>query len=123
MSETVFVGDTLRVQFQLRDGKGQPVPIPAGTKLWAGVKRRPSDMDPPLLLVRNAAAGGSDSQIAIDNAAEGRFSAYFTPVQTGTLTAEATYRADGRGQFADGSQFTAGVADFTMKWPVTRTLA
>jgi type II secretory pathway pseudopilin PulG len=111
MTPTVYKGDTVPLDFQLKwsDGTAQDI---TGAAVWVGVKsvRAPSG-DPPLITRKNAAAGagGSDTYVAITDAANGKFTAYLQVADTNTLTDGEEYVFGGVVQLASGT-YTAGVA-------------
>jgi hypothetical protein len=111
----IYVGDTAPVDFQLKwsDGTVQAI---TSAKCWAVINSAKTPaLSPPLAIRQNVAAGagGSDTDVPITDAANGKFSAYFPPADTTLLQDGQEYLVAGIVQLTDGRIYTAGVQTFT----------
>jgi hypothetical protein len=127
----VYIGRDKRFDFQATEqgpnGDLIPVPLPDGTRLYGGVKPSPAGRgtgdDPPLIMKRNAAAGGSDQESHVSDLDGGLFSVALQKGDTLLLQDGKTYQIDGTYILPDGTSAVAGIATFQAKLPVWRSPA
>jgi hypothetical protein len=124
-ADIIYIGDSVRFDFKAEElgpnGK-RAVTLPPGTKIRSGLKKRTSDADPPLVVKKNEAAGGTEQEAHVSDAAAGLFSVYLQPADTAGLAADEAYVCDGIVELADGTRWTAGIATVTTRNRVLRTV-
>jgi hypothetical protein len=91
-----------------------------GAKVWFTVKDRTSDADAQAhIMKRNAAAGGSDSEILITNPTGGAIEIYLVPADTENMN-PGTYQYDVQVILSNGKTYTIARSQITFKEDVTR---
>ena len=127
-TETVRIGTSVRLDFTGLLSDGTTVVLPAGTKGWVSVKANPSsEADPPIVELRNSAAGGSDSQAAVVDAGSNdplqvaRTSGYLTPSDTALLSHGRNYVFGCTVQLPTGEVYELAEGVFSAAFPVLRT--
>lgn len=113
--KVIYVGDTAPVDFQLKwsDGSVQDI---TGAKCWGVINStKTPTLSPPVAVRKNVAAGagGSDTDVPITDAANGKFSVYFATTDTTALQDGTEYLVAGIVQLTNGRIYTAGIATFT----------
>ncbi len=119
----MFIGDdrtlSLSVTRKRVDGTQGPEDI-TDAKIWMTVKERTSDTDANALIKKkNAAAGGSDAEIKIIDAAGGKAEIYLVPDDSDQLN-PGTYIYDVQVILANGKTYTITRDKITFKEDVTK---
>jgi hypothetical protein len=120
---TMFIRDdrTLEVSVNANTSPQTPQDL-TGAKVWMTVKDRTSDLDSSAhIMKRNAAAGGSDSEIKIlTPATNGQLEIYLVPADTENMN-PGTYVYDVQVKLANDKVYTVVRSQITFKDDVTRT--
>jgi hypothetical protein len=104
------------------DTAGTPVNLD-GAKIWFTVKTKTSDEDTAAVIQKkNTAAGGSDTQIKIINAAGGSVEIYLVPADTDDVD-PGIYVFDVQTTLSDGKTYTVLRGRIAFKEDVTKTQA
>jgi len=116
---TMFIRDDRTLSVVVNLDTGTPVNL-TGAKIWFTVKSRSTDTDASaLILKKNVAAGGDNSQIKITVGAEGKAEIYIVPADTTALN-PGTYLYDIQITLASGKTYTVVRDKFTLKEDVTK---
>lgn len=115
----MFIRDNRTLEVSILTDKNAPVDL-ASAKVYFTVKARISDPDSAALITkRNAAAGGSDTQITITDAPQGLLEIYLEPADTADVKA-GTYVYDVQVVLANGKTYTAVRDKLILKDDVTK---
>jgi len=109
----VYCGDSYEIQFEATLEDGSVLPLPAGTKVYFGLKLDKDIADPAVLSKANLAAGGTETQATITSEAAGTFSVYLAPSDTDDLTPGETYEYDAAVKLTTGDIYTVGKGSVT----------
>lgn len=107
MNETVYLGDSIEVNFKCVDGKSAPIDITGAT-----------------LACSAQTPGGSvivAASVALDNAAAGLWHAIFTTSQTAGFTPDTVYSYDGVVRLASGAVVTCGYGSVKTRKRISAT--
>jgi hypothetical protein len=110
--DTVAIGCNARLDFEVLDDAGAPIPLPAGTKVWVAVRTSIGAAGAPLVEKKNLAAGGAEAQAAITDATAAKVSGYLLPADTVLLAHRGSYVFGCVAELLDGSRYPGGAGEF-----------
>lgn len=116
---TMFIRDDRTLEVSVFTDKNEPVDL-TNAKIYFTAKSRISDPDSAAIITkRNAAAGGSDEQLAVIDAPRGLLEVYLRPADTANASA-GSYVYDIQIVLANGKTYTAVRDKLILKDDVTK---
>lgn len=112
MSNVVQIGCNARLDFEVLDDAGAPIPLVAGTKVWVAVRTVLGAAGAPLIEKKNQAAGGAEAQAAVTDSATAKVSGYLLPADTALLAHRSAYVFGCVVELPDGSRYPGGTGEF-----------
>jgi hypothetical protein len=119
---TLYRGDDRTLSVSVNDSDGDPVNL-TSAKVWFTAKQRMRDLDADAVLFkRNTAAGGSDAEITLTDAANGQAEVYIVPDDSDDIDA-AHYTYDVQVTLSSGKTYTVVRGKIKFQESVTATKA
>lgn len=116
----MFIRDDRTLSLSVHTDTGAPVDLTLA-KIWFTVKVRTSDPDTmAVFMKRNTAAGGSDAEVKVTDATNGKAEIYIVPDDTADVD-PAIYVFDVQVMLANGKTYTIARDKITFKEDVTKT--
>ncbi len=119
---TLFSGDDRTISLSVNKSNVSPQSV-AGAKIWLTAKSDVAVADSGALLQkRNTAAGGSDSEILVTDAANGQIQIFLVPADTESAAA-AIYAYDVQVVLSSGKKHTIVRSRLVIEEDVTKTVS